>query len=122
MYKRKGCAVWTVEEKDCKIITITIESRMVGLKNGSRKREDKKYFVIKDLWFHKDTELPKQIDVIFEYKDKRYLGYLEFDESRIINAYRDSGFYIIPECKFIICQENYLDGVEIVREIEYVVE
>lgn len=97
MYKRENCAVWTIEERDFR----SIESF-----DGN--------FIIKDLWACAEVELLKQIDIILEYQGKRYLGYLDINNYEFSNDYAH-----VIECTYIVCQENYLDGIKIVREIEY---
>lgn len=100
MYKRKGCELWTIEERD------------VG---GFCK--DKDTVLLMYLKVHKDIDLDSQIDVILEIDGIRYLGYLEG-----LNLFQGGtlgDFLYSPICYFHICQERYLEGVEIVKEVEY---
>ena len=100
MYKRVGCEVWTIEDRDCEYI------------KASPNR-----FRLYNFTFPKDIEVFGQIDIILEIEGIRYLGYLE-NISHI--TYLDDTFDKVNHCDFVVCQENYLEDREIIREREYV--
>ena len=104
MYKRKGCALWTIERKDFEDY---LDWSDVG--SGGRKRVS-----LKNLTYPKELDLLNEFDIILEINNKRYLGYLGSHRDKITRK----GKVTIREVDFYICQEDYLKDVEIVREVE----
>lgn len=111
MYKRVGCELWTIEEED-----------YWYLQGYNKLLDNESGFWINQLRWDKSVDLTKEFDVILERKldfgdweeTQRFLGYFKYvevdEEWERLN--------ICHKAIFIVCQDNYLDGVEIVKEIE----
>lgn len=104
MYKREGCSIWTIEEKD-------FEKKILWFgKDGTRAK-----IGLFNLVTPAKINLFEELDVILELDGKRYLGYLEFVDDIAKGEEKHSTEFI----NFVICQENYLEGYKIVKEVEY---
>lgn len=116
MYKRVGCALWTITPNDYWYLQDYINDK-----------ENEYGFKINNLVWHKDIDLVNQFDIIIEYyipadndQDKliRCLGYLkdiQIDDEYGINK----DYYICYQPIMVICQFDYLKNMEIIKEIDY---
>lgn len=104
MYKRKGCTILIIEKKDFEEF---IDWTKLG--TGGEQR-----ISLKNLTYPCDVNLLDEIDIGLDIDGKLYLGYL--DNFRDIIKINNK--CVIREVEFYICQDNYLNNIEIIKEVE----